>query len=179
MVRRVSREQAVRTAVKSHHRDVWRFALGLTAHPQEAEDLVQATCLRALEKAHTLKHTEGLRAWLITLARSIWLNERRAQAIRKAESFDEGVHFDADVFFKGAETNIFAREVLEHVMALPEAQREAVVMTYGLGYKYREVAEMLDVPIGTVMSRLSAARQTLRSLRDSEPSASAHKGPHA
>ena len=59
------------------------------------------------------------------------------------------------------ESNILAREVLLEVLALPEAQRTAVVLVYVEGYSYKEAAELLDIPIGTVMSRLAAARGKL------------------
>ena len=162
-------QNAVRAALTAHHPDLWRYALALTAQADAAEDLVQSTCLRAMEKAHTLKNTDHMRAWLMTLCRSVWLNERRASAIRRTESFDEGAHFDAGAVLQDGEANIFTRQVLQTVMGLPEAQREVVVLTYVLGYKYREVAEMLDIPVGTVMSRLSAARGRLHRILSDAP----------
>jgi len=61
-------------------------------------------------------------------------------------------------------SNIFGREVLDRVMSLPEAQRVTVMLVYVEGFKYAQAAEILDIPIGTVMSRLAAARATLASL---------------
>ena len=63
------------------------------------------------------------------------------------------------------ETNIFANQVLKEVSGLPEAQREAVLLVYVEGLSYREAAEVLGAPIGTVMSRLAAARLALGKLR--------------
>ena len=60
-----------------------------------------------------------------------------------------------------AETNIFAAEVLQRLQTLPEAQRVAVLLVYGEGFRYAEAAEQLGVPIGTIMSRLAAARKAL------------------
>jgi RNA polymerase sigma-70 factor, ECF subfamily len=65
------------------------------------------------------------------------------------------------------ETNIFAAQVLREIGRLPEAQREAVLLVYAEGLSYREAADILAVPIGTVMSRLAAARLTLGKLRAS------------
>ncbi|MEM7429764.1 MAG: RNA polymerase sigma factor, partial [Pseudomonadota bacterium] len=59
------------------------------------------------------------------------------------------------------QANLFARQVLSEVMKLPEAQRVTVLLVYMEGYSYREASEMLDIPVGTVMSRLSAARSKL------------------
>lgn len=75
--------------------------------------------------------------------------------------------FDGELDFAettlDTETNIFARQVLDKMMKLPEAQRETVFLVYVEGYAYREAAEMLEIPIGTVMSRLAAARKSLTS----------------
>lgn len=65
-----------------------------------------------------------------------------------------------------SEMNIFAREVFTEVMALPEAQREVAMLVFVEGHSYREAAEILDVPVGTVMSRLHAARKKLRPLAE-------------
>jgi RNA polymerase sigma-70 factor (ECF subfamily) len=60
-----------------------------------------------------------------------------------------------------SETNIFARHVLNQVNTLPEAQRQAVFLVYVEGYSYKEAAELMDIPIGTVMSRLATARRVI------------------
>jgi len=70
---------------------------------------------------------------------------------------------------KEIETNILAAQVLEEVQALPEAQRETVFLVYGEGLTYREAAEILAIPIGTVMSRLAGARVKLAALASAEP----------
>lgn len=155
----------VEAAITRHRIDLWRYAVSLSRNRDLADDLTQATCLRALEKAGTLRHGTHLKAWLMTLCRSIWLNDLRAASLRKTEDLADVAAIIPDPQARGGETNIFVSEVLEHVMALPEAQREVVVLVYALGHKYREAAEILDVPIGTVMSRLAAARQTLAPLR--------------
>jgi len=64
----------------------------------------------------------------------------------------------------GAEANIFAAEVLKGVMELPDAQRETLLLVYVEGFTYKEAAEILEIPIGTVMSRLAAARKKLAGL---------------
>ena len=139
---------------------LWRWCLSLTGSRDRADDLAQATTLRALEKAHLFQPGSRLDAWIFTIAKRIWLNEMRAQSVRQAGGLvpieDTPI---ADPRSETAiETNIFAREVLAKLMHLPEAQRTAVLLVYVEGMKYKEAAEILEVPIGTIMSRLSAAR---------------------
>ncbi len=164
--RAISTDQAVRDALEQHAPRVWRFALALSGQKDIADDLSQATALRAMEKHGQVTSAARLDAWLMTICRSIWLNELRARAVRKSQSL--AVTPEAELVAGGpdAETNLFASQVFKQVMALPAAQRETVMLVYVEGYPYREAAEILGVPIGTIMSRLSAARAKLRPLAD-------------
>lgn len=161
------RKKGIERELTAVYPALWRFALSLSGRPDRADDLAQATSLRALEKAHQFQAGTNFKAWSFTLCRSIWLNELRREAIRRTEGLeavraeDMAGHFDT-------EATIFAREVFSEVMALPEAIRATVVLVCAEGLAYREAAEVLDVPIGTVMSRLAAARKRLRVLRENE-----------
>ena len=143
---------------------LWRFAMSLSGTRDVADDLVQATCVRAIERQDQFTPGTKLQAWLFTICRSIWLNDLRKATIRKAGSLS-GAENIADLI-PPSETNIFARQVLSHVMTLPEAQRETVLLVYVEEFTYREAAAVLDVPIGTIMSRLAAARKKLAPLQD-------------
>lgn len=160
----ISSEQAVRGAIQTHSKRVWRFGLALSGASDVADDLLQSTCLRALERHHQVTSHDRLDSWLMTICRSIWLNEVRARSVRKAQALS--VTPEAELISPEAdsETNIFATEVFTQVMHLPEAQRETVMLVFVEGYSYREAAAMLDVPIGTIMSRLSNARQKLKTV---------------
>ncbi|WP_336510162.1 RNA polymerase sigma factor [Ruegeria lacuscaerulensis] len=160
----ISSEQAVRGAIQTYSKRVWRFGLALSGASDVADDLLQSTCLRALERHHQVTSHDRLDSWLMTICRSIWLNEVRSRSVRKAQALSvtpeaELISHDSD-----SETNIFAAEVFTQVMQLPEAQRETVMLVFVEGYSYREAAAMLDVPIGTIMSRLSNARQKLKTV---------------
>ncbi|MEX0285391.1 MAG: RNA polymerase sigma factor [Paracoccaceae bacterium] len=155
-------EAAVRAAIKTTLPGLWRFALSLSRQPDVADDLTQATCLRALERYGTLRDTTRLDAWLMTICRSIWLNELRSRTVRQTMSLSEQPDLQISDLKPDAETNIFAAEVFTQVMALPEAQRAAAILVFVEGYSYREAADILDVPIGTIMSRLSTVRAKLR-----------------
>lgn len=151
----------MRAGVPALYPRLWRFCFGLTGARDAAEDLAQATVLRALEKAD--KYTPGthLDRWIFVIARRMWINERRRDVLRAGQGLVPAE--DANLPDQGldTETNIFARQVLDFVAKLPESQRETVMLVYVEGFAYREAAEMLEIPIGTVMSRLAAARKML------------------
>ncbi len=154
----------MRTELKALWPRLWRFAYGLCRDKSYAEDLAQSTCLRALENAHLFRKGTHLDRWAFTICRNLWLNELRSRKVR----FGNGcVNVEADTKLAAIdhlETNILASEVFNHVMALPDAQRETVVLVYVEGFSYKEAAEILDCPIGTIMSRLSTARKMLAKL---------------
>lgn len=97
----------------------------------------------------------------MSILHSVWLNEVRARRVRNGQGTMEGeevLSFDGEY---AAQTHVLATQVIRRVDALPEAQRETVFLAYVEGLSYREVAEVLQVPIGTVMSRLATARSKL------------------
>ena len=143
---------------------LWRYALLLSKAPDVAEDLVQATCVRAIERADQYTPGTRLDRWLFAILKSIWLNEQRALRVRRRET---PVDLENALTIDGAkelETNIRAAEVLTAIGRLPDAQRETVLLVCGEGYSYAEAAHLLGIPIGTVMSRLAAARSALARL---------------
>jgi len=135
----------------------------LSKAPDVAEDLVQATCVRAIERADQYTPGTRLDRWLFAILKSIWLNEQRARRVRGRETSID----PENALINGAkelETNIRAAEVLTAIGRLPEPQRETVLLVYGEGYSYAEAANLLGIPIGTVMSRLATARSALARL---------------
>jgi RNA polymerase sigma-70 factor (ECF subfamily) len=143
---------------------LWRYGLVLSGNRDTAEELVQATCVRAIERAHQFMRGTRLDRWLISILHSIWLNEIRSRKVRQGQGL---VDADSALIFDGIrdiETNIMAGQVLREVQSLPEVQRETVFLVYVEGMTYREAAQALSVPIGTVMSRLAAARGKLAGL---------------
>jgi len=139
---------------------LWRFAYRLTCSQDFAEDLVQRTVLRGLEKQHQYQVGTKLRSWLFAIMHSIWKNELRSTMIRKNYAFslkqEATEHYDCV-----GESSQMLREVKEQVDLLPEAQRTVLLLVSVEGYSYKEAAEILDIAVGTVMSRLSRARMTI------------------
>ena len=117
---------------------------------------MQATCVRALERAGQYVAGTRMDRWLLSILHSIWLNEVRVRRVRQGAG-----QVDADGQLTFAQTHVLAAQVIRRVDALPETQRETVYLAYVEGLSYREVAEILQVPIGTVMSRLATARLKL------------------
>lgn len=126
-----------------------------------ADDLAQATCERALLQADKFEVGTHLDRWLFTMARRIWLNDIRNAKVRHGRGLVLVEDTDLEDTSPAIETNIFARQVLERIQKLPDGQRLCVLLVYVEGHSYREAADMLEVPIGTVMSRLSAARRLI------------------
>ncbi|NKJ39748.1 RNA polymerase sigma-70 factor (ECF subfamily) [Rhizobium sp. SG570] len=157
----IASEEDIRAGLSQHLTRLWRYGVVLSRQRDVADDLVQATCVRALERAAQFTSGTRLDRWLFAILHSIWLNEVRSRRVRLGQGF---VDADETLVFDGAretETHILAGQVLRRVQALPEAQRTAVFLAYVEGLSYREVADILAVPIGTVMSRLAAARAKL------------------
>jgi RNA polymerase sigma-70 factor (ECF subfamily) len=148
---------------------LWRFCLVLSGDRSAADDLTQAACLRALEREDQFTPGTRLDHWIFRIAQTTWLNQLRADRVRRGRGVVEAEAADLVDLTTDAEANLFLREVLSGVMALPEAQRLTLLLVYVEGYSYQETAEHLDIPIGTVMSRLAAARRRLAALRSTEP----------
>ena len=127
-------------------------------NPDRANDLVQATCERALSRRHQFQEGTRLDAWTITIMQSIWKNDLRRDAIRRGEGFVDVEHAGLVDTSESAEGKIFLTEVLNAVDQLPEAQKEAVYLVYVEGFSYEEAAATLEIPAGTLTSRLVRGR---------------------
>jgi RNA polymerase sigma-70 factor, ECF subfamily len=157
---------------------LWAFALRISGDRHDAEDLVQRACVRALERAHQLQPDTDPLSWMFSIVHSTWINELRARSVRKRSSMewdDDFLENVADPVDKGPETQLMHSQIISAVERLPEAQRVVMLLIAVEGLSYQEAAEVLEVPIGTVMSRLSRARQAVGALfgtHDPKPKAS-------
>lgn len=140
---------------------LWRYGMVLTRNSDEAAELAQATAARALEKAHQFRPETRLDRWCFTILSSIWKNELRARATRRGEGLVPVEDAELEDPMPHADVNISVNEVLSGMMGLSEVHREAMFLVYVEGHSYAEAAERLDVPIGTVMSRLANGRKRL------------------
>jgi RNA polymerase sigma-70 factor (ECF subfamily) len=143
---------------------LWRFALRLAGDRHDAEDLGQRACVRALERRHQLQPGTSTLSWLFSIVHSVWLNELRARQIRNHGGMqwnEELADTVADPAACSPEMYALHQQIISAVEKLPEAQRTVMLLVAVEGLSYREAAAVLDVPIGTVMSRLSRARLTI------------------
>lgn len=140
--------------------DLRRYALVLCGDVDQADDLVQDTVARALSRWYLRRSENEVRPWLFAIQRNLFLSDRR-RASRALRVFDPDAEA-ADAGIASPEAALELRQVLAMVGALPEEQRSALVLVCVEGFSYREAARILDAPEGTVMSRLSRAREKLR-----------------
>ena len=137
-----------------------RYARALVGDRSSADDLVQDTLERAWARFHLWQRGTDLRAWLFTVMHNV--NANRARALRVHSEFDEDA---PEAGFKPAENGLLEMRDLERALAsLPVEQREVLLLVALEDLSYAETAAALGIPTGTVMSRLSRARERLRVL---------------
>ncbi len=139
-----------------------RFAWSLTRDWPDADDLVQTSCTRALDKATQWDPSTKLDAWMFRLMRNVWIDETRKRKVRIGQGVEDAAQSSELQSGADSETKAYANQVLAQIAALPEGFGTVLLLVAVEGHSYAETAEIMDIPIGTVMSRLSSARQKLR-----------------
>jgi RNA polymerase sigma-70 factor, ECF subfamily len=139
-----------------------RFARGLAGSASEADDLVQAACERALARAHQFQEGTRFDSWMFRIVQTIWIDQVRARDVRREGGEDEGMNVGIDESVRRAEARLALREVRAALRQIPAEQRSALLLVTVDGLSYKEAAEIADVPVGTIMSRLARARIALQ-----------------
>jgi RNA polymerase sigma factor (sigma-70 family) len=146
--------------VFAHHAGVYRYACRLCGCPTEAEDLTQQAFLIAHQKLHQLREPERACSWLLAVVRNCFLKSVRKARPMPAQDVELVLEYVAD---PTPEIETIDREELTAALAeLPAEFRLVLLMFYFEELSYQTIAEQLDCPIGTVMSRLSRAKGHLR-----------------
>jgi RNA polymerase sigma-70 factor, ECF subfamily len=140
---------------------LWRFALSLSRQKVLAEDLVQQTCERALERRGQFAAGTRLDHWMFAILSNLWKNHLRSEKIRRGLGSIDAEDLWDDGQIARAEEAILLSQLQQAVLELPSWQREPVVLVYVEQVSYKEAADILDLPLGTVMSRLAAAKTAL------------------
>ena len=142
-----------------------RYARALTRDAARADDLVQSCLVRAIAKEHLWEPGTDLRAWLFTILHNQNVNEIRRSVREGVLVAVEDVAPVLTVAPRAA-SSLQLRDLERAIRLLPEEQRQVILLVGLEGMRYEEVAAVLDIPIGTVRSRLSRGREMLRRLMD-------------
>lgn len=140
-----------------------RFAIGLAGSTHDGDDLCQMTIERALARRHQWQEGTRLDSWMYRIMRNIFIDEGRATTRRRETFVDEeaGVAVGGD----GAQEAAVELSMVDRAMAsLPDEQREAVLLVMVEGWSYKEAAEIVGCPVGTLNSRLVRGRDALLAL---------------
>jgi RNA polymerase sigma-70 factor, ECF subfamily len=148
-------------AVASFYQPLYRFAYSLTRNEAEALDLTQQTFLILTQHVHQVREQEKLKSWLFTTLRREFLKTARRQSSYPEVEFHPGQH-DAPSAEGAGGTAADAHTILEALDRVDEIYRVALKLFYLGELSYREIADTLEVPVGTVMSRLSRGKEQLR-----------------
>jgi len=138
-----------------------RYAFSLFHQQEEADDLVQDCLERALNKQSLWQQGSSLRAWLFTMQHNLYINKLRSEN-RKPQMISE-----TDLLthkLEPSQTEILMNDITFCMQQLPEDQREVLLLVTVEGFTYKEVGKIMNIPVGTVMSRLSRARKLLQNL---------------
>jgi RNA polymerase sigma-70 factor, ECF subfamily len=156
---------------------LYNFAHWLTGDRADAEDLVQETYAKALKGFSSFEQGTNLRAWMYRILRNTFLTSRSGLAAQNTSSLDDDDTQDSLVASHTITPELLLLQhenqqtVMDALASIPVSYREIILLCDIEELSYREIAQILAVPIGTVMSRLSRARKSLRQILTTKPSA--------
>lgn len=146
---------------------LYNVALKYTGKTYDAEDIVQETMYTAYRKFHQLRDEEKCRQWMFSILRTTFLREHRLQ--KKRPLLDDGTGYLKNITAQSADSlaglleKKIDRENVQHVLdGLPEKHKSPLILFYMEDMTYQEIADFLDIPIGTVMSRLARAKKQMK-----------------
>jgi RNA polymerase sigma-70 factor, ECF subfamily len=150
----------IEALVEAHYTALYRYAYRLSGSSQEAEDLTQETFCKAQSKLHELRDASKAKSWLFTILRNNYLHRLRSSKLEKQVSLD-GV---AELPDRTPDSlpEIDSAQLQQALTELPEIFRTPIIFYYFEDFSYRDIAEQMSVPLGTVMSRLARAKSFLR-----------------
>jgi len=152
---------SLRNQLSNQVRSLRRYALALARNRDDADDLVQETLVRAISGAQTFRPNADLRAWLFGILHNVHVSGRRREQVhaRSAASIEALAHSCIPPDQPG---HVELRRTMEAFARLPEEQRRVLTLVAVEGMTYQEAAKVLDIPPGTLMSRLARGREALR-----------------
>jgi RNA polymerase sigma-70 factor (ECF subfamily) len=160
IVDRLCAGRSLRKQIADSRNQLYRTALAWCGEAMVADDLAQETLIIALQRVNQLRDRNRLNAWLYSILSNCWRQHLR-RVRRDVELEDTHISCDEGPETRSSELEIFDR-VRRAILKLPAGQRQTVTLVDLVGFSYAEVAEILDIPIGTVMSRLHTSRSSLQ-----------------
>ncbi len=176
MVAAMADQERFTELAMEHMDSLYSGALRMTRNPSDAEDLVQETYLKAYRSFASFTEGTNLKAWMYRILTNTYINTYRAKQ-RRPDETDLGELQDLYLYRRlgGAEgasrgqsaedvlmASLTEHEIVEALESLPDSFRMAVLFADVEGFSYKEIAEILDVPLGTVMSRIHRGRKALQ-----------------
>jgi RNA polymerase sigma-70 factor (ECF subfamily) len=146
--------------VDAHYDALFRYAYRLAGSAADAEDLTQEAFCKAQMQLHQLRDFSRVKPWLFAILRNSYLHRMRIEKSHRSVSLDSVGDVPQNPI--NSDRNIDADELQRALCDLPEPFRSPVILFYFEEFSYRDIAEQLNVPIGTVMSRLARAKAHLR-----------------
>lgn len=140
--------------------DLRRFAISVAGNVSDGDDLLQGTVERILSREVPSK--VDMKKWAFRICKNLWIDQYRARQVRQNASHDLGMefgkHIDGETI---AHSKLLLAKAKDLILSLPDEQRTVMTLIAIEGYSYKEASEILEIPVGTIMSRLSRARATL------------------
>lgn len=168
-IKRKTNQHKLEAVLESHYANLYRIAYAWSQDMSLAEDLVQETMLKSLQKAEQLSSFEHVDRWLCKIMHNLFYDNCRQNAKWQSvtvEDVDQFLHVESVESLYVRKQTI--EDIHDAIGCLPVEQREILILVDLQGYSYQEVASIANVPVGTVMSRLSRARSKLRALMTNE-----------
>lgn len=162
VVNRLFSRRALRGRIADNRDRLYAVALAWSGDAMVADDLVQETLYIALSRVAQLREKEKLNAWMYSILSNCW--KQHLRRMRPTLDIEDAGLADAHDTERGCCEQEIVDCVRRAILRLPDGQRQVVTLVDLAGFTYAEVAEVLDIPIGTVMSRLHTARRSLQSV---------------
>jgi len=153
--------------VDTHYQPLYRFGYSLSKSADHASDLVQQTFVKWAEKGHQLKDRSKAKSWLFTTLYREYLGQSR-RSTKFPESDLEEAEYQLPTVAPNAERKMDAKRAVALLNKLDENFRAPLTLFFLQDHSYKEIAEVLEIPIGTVMSRISRGKKQLRELMETE-----------
>jgi RNA polymerase sigma factor (sigma-70 family) len=150
--------------VDAHYQGLFRFAVSMCRSEATAQDLVQQTFLQWAKKGHALRDASKVKTWLFTTIYREWLGMARKEKKHPQVEFEPDLHGSTQDDDEGENPRVDSATLQQALDQLDPNYRAPLVLFYLKELSYRDIAETLGIPIGTVMSRLSRAKNNLRSI---------------